>query len=216
MRLRAPSEAVLYAAVAALGVVVLSMPLARDLASIWSHLGSAAPMALVPLYTRIGKPDILLHGTRGRLYTTIGEEPGIHAHELARRLGIGWGTAMYHLRLLEETHLVTCQRAGRYKRFFRNSGGFTGRKEAVCALRNATTALLWRFVLDHPGCTQKDASLVLGMNPSLVSWHATRLEAARLIARRRDGRNVRYRPGELCAEPLAPLAPAPVLTGVAA
>lgn len=159
----------------------------------WPWLKHAATALVVaPLYTRIGRDEVLEHGKREEIYTLIRANPGIHAHDVSAKAGIGWGTTVYHLKLLEDNRLVVSRRLGRYKRFYVNAGHVTQHKDAYAALRHETTAAVARAVRATPGLIQKDLCASLGLQPSLVSWHIDRLEEAGLVKKVKEGRTVRY------------------------
>jgi predicted transcriptional regulator len=155
---------------------------------------------LAPLYTRIAPDAVLMHGAREKIYRLIRDEPGIHAHEVAARLGLGWGTAVYHLKLLERNSLVVSRHEGRYKRFFVTGDQRIQHREAVALLRNATSRSIATAVAAQPGQIQKQLCQALGVSPSLASWHLQRLEASGLVTAERLGRAVRYNPGPAWGE----------------
>lgn len=158
----------------------------------WPTLRFGLTALLAPLYSRIEKDDVLTHEKREEIYGLIRSAPGIHAHEISEKAGIGWGTTVYHLRLLENHRLVVSKRSGRYKRFFLNSGAPGAQKDAYGALRNDTAARIGQFILKNPGTTQKEVCAGLGLSPSLVSWHVQRLEESELVKKVKEGRRVRY------------------------
>jgi predicted transcriptional regulator len=155
----------------------------------------ALKFAIAPLYTRIPTDAVLMHGARENIYRLIREEPGIHAHEVADRLQLGWGTTVYHLKLLERNHLIVSRHEGRYKRFFITGDQHLQHQDAVALLRNATSRSIAGAVAAQPGLIQKQVCQALGLSPSLASWHLQRLEGAGVVKAERQGRVVRYEPG---------------------
>ncbi|HVL48178.1 MAG TPA: ArsR family transcriptional regulator [Candidatus Thermoplasmatota archaeon] len=166
------------------------------LAFYWPFVRHALGSPIVAaLYTRIGRDEVLEHGKREEIYELIRANPGIHAHDVSAKAGIGWGTTVYHLKLLEDNRLVVSRRLGRYKRFYLNAGHITQNKDAYAVLRNETGAALARAVRASPGVIQKDLCAALGVQPSLVSWHMDKLEGAGLVKKVKEGRIVRYYAG---------------------
>lgn len=166
------------------------------LAWFWPYLkyvGTA--LMVVPMYSRIGREDVLEHGKREEIFGLIRDVPGIHAHEISSRAVIGWGTTVYHLKLLEDHGLIVGKRTGRYKRFFATAGGAARNVDHYAVLRNETTSAIAKHVLAHPGCIQKDLCAALNLAPSLVTWHMNRLEEVDLVKKVREGRTVRYYAG---------------------
>lgn len=174
--------------VAVAGGLVLAAGLA---ALFWPAL----KVAVAPLYSRISKDAVLAHGSRENIYRLVQEHPGIHAHEVAERLDLAWGTAIHHLRLLEQNGLLTAYRDGRYKRFFVVGDQRLQQKEAVGLLRNDTARRIVQAVAERPGLIQKDVCDALGVSSSLATWHLQRLAEAGLVIAQRRGRVVHYEPG---------------------
>jgi len=158
----------------------------------WPRLKFGLTALLLPLYTRIERTEVLEHQKRDEIYELIRASPGIHAHEIGERATIGWGTTVYHLKLLENHGLVVSKKSGRYKRFFVNTGEYTKKKDVYGALRNETAKNVAQFIVDHPGCSQKELCAAVGIQPSLASWHVEKLEGVGLVKRVKDGRQVRY------------------------
>lgn len=183
-----PGQDLLAGAAGVAGVLALGAGLA---ALFWPAL----KVALAPLYSRISKDAVLLHGSRENIYRLVKENPGIHAHEVAERLDLAWGTAIHHLKLLEQNGLLTSYRDGRYKRFFLVGDQRLAQKEAVALLRNDTARRIVEAVVGRPGLIQKDVCEALGVSSSLATWHLQRLAEAGLVLAHRRGRVVHYEPG---------------------
>lgn len=198
------------------GGAVLGLASLGALAYWWPLVRFGATALALPLYSRIEKDAVLNHEKREEIYGLIRGAPGIHAHEISSKANIGWGTTVYHLKLLEEHSLVVSKRAGRYKRFFPSGGATGGVKEAYGALRNDTTARVADFVRRTPGASQKDVCDALGISPSLVSWHVERLEEAGLVKKVKEGRRVRYFAGAAWASLDLGVVPALAATPAAA
>lgn len=188
------------------------------LAYFWPRLKFWATLALLPMYTRIERDAVLEHEKRDELYELIRSTPGIHAHEIGEKANIGWGTTVYHLKLLENHGLIVSKKSGRYKRFFVNTGEYTKKKDIYGALRNETAKAVAQYIVDHPGTTQKEMCAALSIQPSLASWHVEKLEGVELVKRVKDGRMVRYFAGPAWADlnvrvnPMAPGADTPAET----
>ncbi|HUR69318.1 MAG TPA: hypothetical protein VM370_08725 [Candidatus Thermoplasmatota archaeon] len=166
----------------------------------WPRLKYAWTLALLPMYTRIERDAVLEHEKRDELYELIRVTPGIHAHEIGEKARIGWGTTVYHLKLLENHGLIVSKKSGRYKRFFVNTGEYTKKKDVYGALRNETAKGVADYIVNHPGTTQKEMCAALGIQPSLASWHVEKLEGVELVKRVKDGRMVRYFAGPAWSE----------------
>jgi predicted transcriptional regulator len=164
-----------------------------------SHLLDLAVLIgpAILLFSRLEEEAVLSHGTRDRLFQTVRTRPGVSPQELVETHSASWSTVMYHLRVLERHGLVIAVRDGRHRRYFEAASGrwANGRKLAMAAMCNPTTAELARMVHAEPGIVQRRLATRLNLAPSSVSWHIRRLERVALVERQRDGHRVRLVPG---------------------
>lgn len=209
----APSSAAKAATAAvgtALGVGIL--------VGLWNYLKYGALAGIGgPLFSRIAANKILDNGVRGRVHDAIGENPGITIKEITTLLGIGWGTAVYHLARLEQERLVVSERHRQFRRYFRNGGGIVNDdKTAYAELKNPTTQRIAAQILERPGSAQKELCEVVGISAPLAHKHLARLEVARLLTKEREWKTVKYFPTTKLAELLPGDSPAPGLVLVPA
>ena len=139
------------------------------------------------LYHRISKRDALENQNRARVYDAIQTSPGIRAGTLREKLGLNYETVLWHLRVLEEHHLIEGAGEGQ-RRFFLNGGSFSPReKEEILAASSPTATA----ILDHlrrSGPTHLSAlAEALGISASTASETVTRLQRAKLLVKRREG-----------------------------
>lgn len=165
-------------------------------AYLWGHakswlLGSAA----FPLFSRIAGHKILDNDVRNRVHEAVSENPGITIKQITETLAIGWGTAVYHLKRLEEERLIVSERHRQFRRFFRNGGGIVNDdKVAYSELKHPTTQRLAAELLQRPGVGQKELCLAVGISAPLAHKYLARLEAAQLLTKQREWKSVRYFP----------------------
>ncbi|GEM_PF-3335241 len=189
-------------AAAAAGVSLLA------LAGIWRVLKLTGLAALLPLYSHLSDDEILEDPNRAGIYRLIQEEPGISTKDIADRLGLAWGTVTHHLGKLEKRRFVVSKKYGKYRRYFANGEGGSDKKDALAVLRVDRTGDVAALIRSHPGMTQKAVSEALGVSSSTILWHVKRLEEVQLVTKVREGKLVRYYPGEgLQAFDIIPAAP---------
>ncbi len=163
------------------------------LAWAWPTLKDVLGRAVVaPLYAHIGRAEVFENDVRERLFELVKTEPGISPSELSSRLGVSWGTTIYHLDVLEQNRMLVSVKDGRYRRYFENGGAAADRREAVAVLRNAQTAAVAERVSMTPGLSQKDLAHAIGLSPQALHWHAARLLRAGIVTKVREGRVVRF------------------------
>lgn len=155
------------------------------------HLLLARTVPLLGGYSRILSGDPLRNPVRASMVDAIKADPGVTASQLARRLGIGWGSLAHHGSLLCKEGLILIESHGRYRHFFPR--GIPGEKRtALALLRRARTRHALDAVVANPGISQRDLAGILGVTPAGALWHAKRLENAGLVRRQRYGRRVGY------------------------
>jgi predicted transcriptional regulator len=162
---------------------------------------------LAPLFSRIAKDKILDNTVRSRVFDAIEHNPGVTIKEVTEICGVGWGTAVYHLKRLEDEALVVSQRNRQFRRYFKNGGGIVnGQKTAYAELKNETGQALARAIMENPGSVQQDLCQEVGVSAPVAHKYLARLEKADLVRKEKEWRYVRYFPtsrlGELVAGPL--------------
>ncbi len=76
------------------------------------------PKALLFLYTRLRRTQVLDLESRRQILDYVRGHPGVHFRELLRSLPFGSGSLHYHLYVLEREGYLIPQRDGMYRRFF--------------------------------------------------------------------------------------------------
>ena len=193
VRMPSPREVAVPSGLAILGAAAYAV--AR-----WRLIG---PWFLLPLYSRLANGDLLKNEVRAKLHDVLTEHPGLSLQELCEASGAGWGTTVYHLQRLEQAGMITSKRQGHHRRFYVQ--GEVDRRDmaALGMLRNETPAKIARYLLEDPGCNQKDVCEALGISPSLAHKHLKRLEAENLVTTEREWRSVHYTPDPKLKELLA-------------
>jgi DNA-binding transcriptional ArsR family regulator len=162
----------------------------------WRILKWTGLAALVPLYSHISDNEILDDPNRASIYRLIQAEPGISTKDVADRLHLAWGTVTHHLTKLEKRRFVVSKKYGKYRRYFANGQGGTEKKDELAVLRLDRTGDVAALIRANPGMSQKAVSEALGVSSSTILWHVKRLEEVRLVTKVREGKIVRYYPGD--------------------
>lgn len=151
-------------------------------------------LMLFPGYAKLHKDDILNNKPREAMLNAIRADPGITPQELRRVAGIGWGTTVYHLGVLEKNKLVSALVDGRHKRFFPTDKVPWSQRDQLAALKNVRTKQLYELIMSEPGVDTSGAAKRLGISRPALYFHVHRLESTRLVGKDLDGRRVRYFP----------------------
>lgn len=148
-----------------------------------------------PLFSRIKGHRILDNEVRNQVHKCIVATPGVTIKRVATLLGIGWGTAVYHLRRLERQGLVVSQRNRQFRRYYKNGGGVVNDDKAAFAeLQNPVTERLASEIVKQPGTGQKALCAAVGISAPLAHKHLAWLEDAELLTKQRQWRAVMYFP----------------------
>jgi DNA-binding transcriptional ArsR family regulator len=124
---------------------------------------------------------------RRRLYDLIRRTPGIHLREVVRALSLPYGTAEYHLRVLEHEGLVRAVADDNFRRYYAADFAF-GDRAVLGLLRKRPVRRVMVALLERTDLTHQQLSESTGLKPSTLSYHLTRLEQMKLVQMRRDGR----------------------------
>ena len=140
-------------------------------------------------FSRIEDSALLEHPLRAQVFQVIQSNPGIHASELSRKVGAGWGTIVHHLDKLEKGRLVTARRVNNQKCFFEDGGKVSRQDMAIAgAVRGDSASLITSYVTAHPMTSQKAMASELGISPALTSFHVKKLAALGVLDKVRRGK----------------------------
>ena len=155
----------------------------------WEALRRWGLVAGIAGFSRIQDDAILDHPLRSEIFTTIRENPGIHASQLAREVDSGWGTVTHHLDKLTKASMVTTRRVNNQKCYF-EQGGKVGRAEMeiASAVKGDTAGLIAQFVSHNPMTSQKQMAEAIGISPALASFHVKKLENLGVLEKVRRGK----------------------------
>lgn len=146
------------------------------------------------LFSRLRQPEVLNHPARQQLLQLIEAEPGIHFKEMARRTGLPNGSLVHHLETLRRNGQVVARPSGGYTLYFLGAHVPAGSAEAASALKADGARRILDLVRQQPGLSSADVAARCGLQPSTVTYHVQRLQAAGLLTGLRDGRAVRLHP----------------------
>ena len=113
--------------------------------------------------------------------------PGIHLREIVRRLELPYGTAEYHLRVLEQEEIVRAVVEDNFRRYYPADFAFSDRA-VLGILRKRPTRRIAVALLERGEMTHRDLAAAAGLKPSTLSYHLQRLESAKIASVARQGR----------------------------
>lgn len=118
--------------------------------------------------------------------------PGLHFRELQRRLALAVGTLQYHLAQLEGDKLVLGRKDGEYTRYYA-AGVVTERDRFLLQfMRQTPIRHILLHLLEHKSANHKQLTARIELSPATASWYLDKLLDARLVLKRKSGREVFY------------------------
>lgn len=177
----------------ALGSIAMSL---LSLA-LWKWEG--ARWLMLGLFSRLVRHRVLDQGTRSQVHELVHTSPGIHAHRIAKQLGMGNGATAYHLRVLMHHGLIVAVRRGGIRSFFPAGGQSPQELLAKAALQTESVARLYQSSLARPGDSLRNLANRAGLTLPTASKALRRLVDAQLVERKGHGRGMTIRPAALPA-----------------
>lgn len=168
---------VLAAGAAVLGLVAVAW-------RFWDEL----KLALVGLYNRLTRQEVLEHGDRERILELVDQEPGIHFRELARRLDMGHGILDHHLRKLEDAGMLGEHKTESHRCYFRPGETDQAERQALAAVKAGGPLRIMEALATSPGSSITQVADEAGLARSTASHHVDRLADVGVIAAEIQGR----------------------------
>ncbi|HLF15834.1 MAG TPA: hypothetical protein VI796_00130 [Candidatus Thermoplasmatota archaeon] len=150
---------------------------------LWRAVAFAAP-----LFSRLKGQQAREQEVRAAMLRLVRRNPGIHAAEMSRCLGLNESHTRYHLGVLERFNLVRKERVHKYACYFPVSGAAAhpdGRMVAILKAGRARRVLA--FAAANPGGAVSTLERQEGLPRGAFDYHLRRLAAANLLEVRRDG-----------------------------
>jgi predicted transcriptional regulator len=143
----------------------------------------------LPLYTRLRKDKLLDQPTRERIYGYIIGNPGAYFGLIKHELELGNGQLVYHLKQLEDAHLVYSREDGLKKRFYPSD--VPNVKDGESHFSSIQEKILG-VIKDNSGIGQKKLAKTVGISRQVAGYHLTKMERKGLIDKEVVGRESKY------------------------
>ena len=121
------------------------------------------------------KSDLLHLESRRRIYNYIIDNPGLHLHELARRLKITFNNLDYHINYLEKLGFISFKKENFYKRVYAKDKVSIFDKKYLNLIQQKTPRMILMVFCMRGACTQKHLSDMLCKHPTTISYHLKKL-----------------------------------------
>ena len=120
---------------------------------------------------------------RDRIYSSIGNNPGIHFREVQRRTGIATGALQYHIDYLKKKNLIREQKEGKFSRFYA-IGGEQVDSSLMNLLRQDSVRKIVLFLLKRRRATLPSISKEVHLSNSTTSFHLQKLLLAQIVSQK--------------------------------
>lgn len=156
-----------------------------------------AVKALLPLFTRIHKPEALENPRRRQVLDEVTNNPGFSFSGLVRATGLATGTVRHHLTVLKRLGFIQSATRGNTIRFY-PVGIERSRRDALAVLQDPACRELCVKVAERPGIIQKELmdAFAPSMPRSTVQFKLIQLRTAEVLLATRVGRRLIYQPGK--------------------
>jgi len=151
-------------------------------------------LALVPLYSKIRKEEVLDQFVRGQVFGYIQANPGDHYSSIRQTLKLKNGTLAYHVRTLERESFVFSRMDGIFRRFY-PSGLDPARVRFKSNVRETHRRIL-DLIEGSPGITPKELAGKLGASHQVASYHVRVLARRGRVRLEQKGRNTLCYPAD--------------------
>jgi predicted transcriptional regulator len=138
--------------------------------------------------------NVLENDARRDLFEFIKTNPGTHLRATAQALGLSTTNALWHLRKLEQSNLISSKRLDGYKVFYPVEGGLEAKRMglAMAVLRNPNAKQIIEHVSTNPSAHQREMARALGLNHGTIRWHLKKLAAVELVTELRKDHTSQY------------------------
>lgn len=149
---------------------------------IWRWLGMLG-------FTRIRGDEALRNEHRQAILDLVRDEPGQSFTDIRRRLGLGNGAAVHHLRVLEREGFIQASRDGLRVRYVP-----AGMPLPSTPYLTDVQRVVWSAIAEQPGRSQMELAQALGLPRATVRYNANVLHRHGLVRVEREGNHKRHYP----------------------
>lgn len=151
------------------------------------RVGWLARLVAWPAWTRLRRTELASHPKRAALLDAIRARPGVTTANLVAATALNQGTALHHLRALENASLVKSLLVGRDRTWF-EAAARPPQGEALAAMQAPMRAAILDALRHEPGLTQAELARRLGSSRNNLHHHVTVLrDAGLVVVREEDG-----------------------------
>ena len=150
-------------------------------------------MLSYPLYSKIEKHEILDQPNRQKIYRYLYDNPGINLTRVYQEMGIGYGTLVHHLNVLEKENLIRSEKEMGLKLFYtKDTDWESGKKKEIFLSPPQTN--IYEYLKETGSASRKKIQKELGIGRHIANYNLKRLCEWGLVAQSGSGNNITYKP----------------------
>ena len=145
------------------------------------------------LYSKIEKHEILDQTNRQKILSYLYENPGINLTRVYQEMGIGYGTLVHHLNVLEKENFIRSEKEMGLKLFYPKETDWESTKESKEILLSPPQTKIYEYLKEKGSASRMKIQKELGINRHTANYNLRRLCEWGFIARSGRGNNVTYK-----------------------
>jgi predicted transcriptional regulator len=118
---------------------------------------------------------------RDKIFSTIGQNPGLHFREIQRRVGYATGAMQYHIDYLKKKGYIREEKEGKFSRFYALESGNVDSK-LMGLLRQESVRRITLFLMNKRKATLPVISGGINLGLSTTSFHMQKLIQAGFVS----------------------------------
>ena len=118
---------------------------------------------------------------RRKIYNYIKDNPGLHLHELARKMNINYNNLRYHIQHLEKYDMIVLKSNNSYTHVYPKENLSRREKEIFNIIRQETPRNILLVFINYIIASQIDLAEILEKHPTTIEYHLKKLQDLGLI-----------------------------------
>ncbi len=135
--------------------------------------------------------DAIKLDSREKIFSIIGENPGLHFREVQRRAEIATGALQYHLDYLKKKHLIREEKVGKFSRFYSIRAPEIN-TQLMSLLRQESVRAIVLFLMKRRRATLPQIAKEITLSVSTTGFHLQKLLESQVVLEKKYGRKNYY------------------------
>lgn len=146
----------------------------------------------VPLYTKLGRDEILEQTNRQEIFTFLANNPGANYTRIKKELMLGTSTLVYHLNVLEREGMIQSRKEIGRRLFFLKQSKTKSIDETVDIPLSIIQKKIIEHLKGHNDQTMREIEESLFLKQQTISYNIRKLQERGLVIKSGGSRNAQY------------------------